>query len=76
MKLPRPSGIQTQPLRNGNSECVRPAHLERSSTVRLPDYLRWHGGGATGDTTGQAGSDRLRPVTSRRLHQRRAADAG
>ena len=22
---------------------MRPAHLERSSTVRLPDYLRWHG---------------------------------
>ena len=59
MKLPRPSGIQAQPLRNGNSECVRPTHLERTSTVRLPDYLRWHGGGATGDNTGQAGSGLL-----------------
>ena len=75
MKLPRPSGIQAQPLRDGNSECVRPAHLERSSTVRLPDYLRWHGGGATGDTTVKLAQS-LRLAAARRLHQRRAADAG
>ena len=27
---------------------MRPAHLERSSTVRLPDYLRWHGAAQLG----------------------------
>ena len=47
-KTPQTQRIQAQPLRDGNSECVRPAHLERSSTVRLPDYLRWHGAAQLG----------------------------
>jgi hypothetical protein len=72
MKLPRPSGIQAQPLRDGNSECVRPADLERSFTVRLLDYLRCHGGRRNGTPPRSARPSRFqRDIVKSRRRLRR-----